>query len=294
MTGGNHPEHDPTAAPGQHPLRPHTVRPGGLWRRPVEGDVVSERLGVLVHELAGLVDGSLRQVTLLLRSKAEAQDHLTEQAHAEQRLRTLLLALERMAEAIRHASGAAPSAWLQASYSVSLADAVQYGAGIMEPAASERGVRLDVSVDPALASVAPGHMYTIVVNAVRNAIEAIGQRRASNIRGVSAEPEQGRVDVRAQLEQRQGRAWVRLEVHDTGVGPPSGTATRHVFEPGFSTKAGGLGVGLALAQQIVEQSGGTIDLLQAGGPSWAPGAVLRVLFPADAASDQSDHRPLIG
>lgn len=303
MSGGPQPqpEHGPDKSQQPGPERPgdrlaprlQTVRPAGLWRRPVEADVVSDRLGVLVHELAGLVEGSTRQVALLLRSRVEAQVSRAEDDLGEQRLRTLLAALERMAEAIRHASGAAPSAWLQASYSASLADAVQYGAGILEPLASERGVRLEVSVDPSLAGVAPGHMYTVVVNAVRNALESIGQRRAGNLRGVSV-PEAGRIDVRAQLEQRKGRGWVRLEVHDTGAGPPTEATDRRVFEPGFSTKAGGLGVGLALARQIVEQSGGTIELLAAGGPAWAPGAVLRVLFPADAVSEQNDTRPLIG
>jgi signal transduction histidine kinase len=45
---------------------------------------------------------------------------------------------------------------------------------------------------------------------------------------------------------------VRIRVADDGPGIPRELRAR-VFEPGFSTKPGGWGVGLALARRIVEE-----------------------------------------
>jgi signal transduction histidine kinase len=51
----------------------------------------------------------------------------------------------------------------------------------------------------------------------------------------------------------------RVEVADSGEGiDPANLA--HVFEPFFSTKQGGTGLGLALTQQIVVEHGGTISV----------------------------------
>jgi signal transduction histidine kinase len=51
---------------------------------------------------------------------------------------------------------------------------------------------------------------------------------------------------------------IEIEVADSGGGlsPP---ARAWLFEPGFTTKSGGAGLGLAAASSIVDQLGGTID-----------------------------------
>ena len=46
---------------------------------------------------------------------------------------------------------------------------------------------------------------------------------------------------------------------DTGAGIPPETMAR-IFEPLFTTKAGGTGLGLPMVKQIVEQHGGQIDI----------------------------------
>jgi signal transduction histidine kinase len=52
---------------------------------------------------------------------------------------------------------------------------------------------------------------------------------------------------------------VRIVVTDTGVGMDSDALAR-VFEPYFSTKATGTGLGLPIAKRNVELSGGTISV----------------------------------
>ena len=50
---------------------------------------------------------------------------------------------------------------------------------------------------------------------------------------------------------------VMLTVDDEGAGVPA-TALSQVFEPYFTTKRGGLGVGLSISRSIVEAHGGSI------------------------------------
>lgn len=73
---------------------------------------------------------------------------------------------------------------------------------------------------------------------------------------------------------------VEIAVSDTGPGVPEELRSR-VFEPFFTTRAKGVGLGLAIARQVVEAHGGTLDV----GSGTAGGArfVLTIPSPAGAA-----------
>ncbi len=73
---------------------------------------------------------------------------------------------------------------------------------------------------------------------------------------------------------------IRVRVTDTGPGVPRDVRDR-IFEPFVSTKEEGTGFGLALAQQAVEEHGGTLRLedVDTGGV----GAVFVVELPLRAA-----------
>jgi signal transduction histidine kinase len=81
----------------------------------------------------------------------------------------------------------------------------------------------------------------VVLNLLTNAVQAM-----------SGAP--GKVTVRGELE-RPDR--VRLDVHDTGVGIAADDA-RRIFEPLFTTKARGIGLGLAVSRTLVHANGGDI------------------------------------
>lgn len=81
-------------------------------------------------------------------------------------------------------------------------------------------------------------MGWVLENLVKNALDAIDR------------PD-GRIRIRTSPVGRRGKR-VRIDVEDNGRGIPS-THLRDVFQPGWSTKKRGWGLGLALAKRIVEQ-----------------------------------------
>jgi signal transduction histidine kinase len=272
-----------------HPVSPkpqQTSRVVNPWRRPVEADIVATRLTTLVHELSGLVDGSIRQVGLAIKASGPATTEPQKPAPTDtvvNRLFTLQAALERMADALRIASGA-PTPWLQAETKATLADALRYATGIMQPGAEDRGIRLTCVVEESLEKMAPGHLYTVAVNAVRNGLEAVvaaGKAR----RG-------GFVHLHARVDPQQA-GHVLIEVLDNGIGPPPLETQRsdEVFDVSFSTKPGGLGIGLALSRQIVESMHGTIELRKS--PA-GEGAMLVIRLPVPVEAKLTEGGPVVG
>ncbi|HEU0264702.1 MAG TPA: ATP-binding protein, partial [Geobacterales bacterium] len=69
----------------------------------------------------------------------------------------------------------------------------------------------------------------------------------------------GLLSLRSSQIDRQGKAWVRVEVADTGPGIPP-TILEKIFTPFFTTKAQGTGLGLAICHKLVTQLGGTIEV----------------------------------
>ena len=101
-----------------------------------------------------------------------------------------------------------------------------------------------VTLDPAT-PVLLGHydpLRRAFSNLLRNAAEAC--------------EEQGELDITAAPDDGGG---VRIEIRDHGPGVPADLADR-VFDPYYTGKTGGTGLGLALVKQTIEMHGGTISL----------------------------------
>jgi PAS domain S-box-containing protein len=84
-----------------------------------------------------------------------------------------------------------------------------------------------------------------------------------------------------------GRA-VRLVVADTGPGISPEHLPR-IFDPGFSTRVGSPGLGLAVCRKIVDQHGGTLEVVSPPGR----GAKFTLTFPLDADPLNSALQPAL-
>jgi PAS domain S-box-containing protein len=116
-------------------------------------------------------------------------------------------------------------------------------------------VRREYSPDlPALSADAE-QIYQALVNLVGNAIDAMAGGGRLTLGARLSEEE--RVASTSPASARASRQLV-IEVEDTGVGIPPSDANK-VFNPFFTTKGGGTGLGLALTHKIVEDHGGTIN-----------------------------------
>ena len=91
---------------------------------------------------------------------------------------------------------------------------------------------------------------TLFARALTNVIE----------NALHAMPGTGRLTIVARRAQSaSGQRSVIVEITDTGVGMDQDALNR-IFEPYFSTKATGTGLGLTIAKRNIELNGGTIDV----------------------------------
>ncbi|GAB4321930.1 MAG: hypothetical protein Kow0010_02430 [Dehalococcoidia bacterium] len=140
--------------------------------------------------------------------------------------------------------------------------------------------RLDASLPPALADGAA--LFNVVRGLLRNAIEALA--RQGGVISVATSLQPVRTDV-AGYRRRATRWFVCLEVGDNGPGMTDETRLR-AFEPFFTTREPGRGLGLAAIRGIVQALGGDIALESAPGA----GTTVRVLLPALGQRDGRDMR----
>jgi signal transduction histidine kinase len=136
--------------------------------------------------------------------------------------------------------------------------------GVMAPDLDSRGLHLLVESRPELIIRRDsGHLKQVLINLVRNAADAtIGAGTVTL----------GARAARATLEGREIDA-VILEVSDTGQGIPP-EIERRLFDPFFSTKEGGTGLGLPIAARIVEKHGGLVQYQTRPGHGTTFGVVL--------------------
>ncbi|MBI4951105.1 MAG: response regulator [Myxococcales bacterium] len=139
-------------------------------------------------------------------------------------------------------------------------------------------VPIECHVDPALPAIAAdrAQVQQLVMNLVTNAGEAIGDGEGVIRVRVTTEE---LVDTAALLDLGARPVppgpMVRLEVHDSGAGMSPDVQAR-IFDPFFSTKQSGRGLGLAAIRGILEAHGAGVRLRSAPGE----GTTFQILFPA--------------
>jgi two-component system sensor histidine kinase HydH len=129
---------------------------------------------------------------------------------------------------------------------------------LLRPEAAARQIEIRTAVEGALPEITadPVRLTQALLNLVINAMQAVERN--------------GRIDVSGKVAD----GMIVLAVRDNGPGvPPEKLAS--IFDPYFTTKAEGNGLGLWIAQQIVTAHGGTVQA-QNGAER---GAVFTMLLP---------------
>ncbi len=278
--------------PFQHP------KPYGATHRasgPDASYAQVDRLTVLVEELGGLVDGSLKSLTAAKTSialtAASLGEHVADEAcrhlaHAAGRLEKMSELVHAAMQSETHSIG---SPNLAKARPVTLGEAVEHATELLGSLCARHNIQVTVKQTPRIAASPVGPLYTVILNGLQNAVEAVVSRGGEghitiNIAECVAPANAG--------YGRDTRTWLELSITDDGYGPPRNPSeASRVFDLGFSTKKGRPGLGLALARSVVHSMGGTIELscVNPGDSAGLRGGLLRVRFPVPPADARFGH-----
>ena len=201
-----------------------------------------ESLGVL----AGGIAHDFNNLLMVILGHSElAQKEISPMSPARKSLAEITTATQRAADLCRQMLAYAGKASF-ALESVALRELVEEMAHLLKTAISKKAI-LNLNLERGLPPIEadPSQIRQIVMNLIINASEAIGDR--SGVITVSVGATRCDEEYLRKTELHDGLApglYVHLEVTDTGIGMDAETQTR-IFEPFFSTKFTGRGLGLA-------------------------------------------------
>jgi PAS domain S-box-containing protein len=213
--------------------------------------IKDEFLATLSHELRTPLSSILGWTQVLLRSGADEspQAHRRALEVIDRNARAQVQLIDDLLDLSRIMAGKLRLDLQQ----IALMDVVSAAMDTAMPSAQAKDIRLVALLDPAPATVSGdfNRLQQVVWNLLSNAVKFT--------------PKGGRIQV---LMQRVN-SHVELSVSDTGIGIPASFLAqvfdRFSQQDGSSTRAyGGLGLGLAIAKQLVELHGGTIRVASAG------------------------------
>jgi two-component system sensor histidine kinase HydH len=147
----------------------------------------------------------------------------------------------------------------------SLTSAVQEA---MSAALSVPGIEVQCRIEPGLdqARMDQRQIRQALLNLFHNAVQAM--------------PTGGHVRIWVHRVERRGIPAVAIDVADSGPGIAPGLIER-IFEPFYTTKASGTGLGLAVVRRIAEGHGGNVEVRNGD----IRGAVFSLLLPLDAGGE---------
>jgi two-component system sensor histidine kinase HydH len=214
-------------------------------------------LGMLLAKVAHEVRNPLAGI----RSTAQLWKRLPEESRTPESLDAVVDAVDRINALVSQLLYFSRSE-TAARQSVDLNDVVREAFELLRAQAAQQNVRVDVDLEPDLPKIrgSAAGLRQVVLNLATNALQAM--------------PQSGRLTCRTR--HLASNHAVELEIADTGPGIDPEVRAR-LFEPFFTTRPQGTGLGLSLCREIVLQHNGTIDLI----PATPHGTVCRVVFPVE-------------
>jgi len=202
----------------------------------------------LMHELANLLDGSRRQVGLALGRLS--RDAPTEPGEITEHLQTAFAALNRMADLMTgHRPGHARTRNAGFPHDAPLGQVIDHAVRMIQPVAREQRIAIHVELSDHTADLPLGALYPAIVNALRNAVEAIGS--------------EGTITLGAAVEiDPRDRPGLVMGIEDDGPGiHPALPRDEHgLIATGVTTKEAGSGLGLTISRDRVRTLGGELTL----------------------------------
>ena len=200
-------------------------------------------------ELAASLAHELNQpLTAILSNAQAAQRFLSDGSVDIEEIREILTDIvyddNRAGEVIRGMRALAKKGELELS-SIDLAGIISEIASLVHSDAVLRGVRVRLDVHPALPAARGDKVQVqqVLLNLLLNAFDAMKD----------SPPDERLVSVRAELDTDM----VRIAIRDHGNGLTRDQYDK-VFQPFFTTKRDGLGMGLSITRTIVERHGGRL------------------------------------
>ena len=235
-----------------------------------------ESIGVLAGGIAHDFNNLLHVV---LANADLARVQLPQDAPARDHVDEVIRATQRAAELTRQLLAYSGRGTVEVRR-LDLSQEVREMATLLRTAISKQAT-LDWELHAHLPSVTadPTQIRQIVMNLITNASDALGEGTGTiSLRTGLADPREDGVPPGSH---------VFLEVADTGAGMNSETLER-IFDPFFSTKFAGRGLGLAAVMGIVERHNGRIRIRTAPGE----GTTFRIFLPAldDTGAEYATRR----
>jgi PAS domain S-box-containing protein len=222
----------------------------------------AERLAVAGKLAASLTHEISNPLQSVIGCLGLAEETLDEGGDVRQYLEIALPELRRVSRIVARLRnlGRSPSP-VSSRESTDVGDLLEQVQALIRKQCQDQGIVLRWQVPPDLPGVhvVPDQLQQVFLNLAINAIEAM--------------PGGGRIDAHA--ARTVGPPGVSISFQDSGVGISSDALPR-VFEPFYSTKPEGLGLGLSISQEIVQQHGGRLEATSELGH----GATFTVWLPA--------------
>ncbi|HTU35452.1 MAG TPA: ATP-binding protein [Candidatus Acidoferrum sp.] len=216
----------------------------------------------LAHEIRnplGVIKGSAEMLTQKLRSTEPLTAELASYISSEvNRLNALVARFLDFARPQRLELGP-----------VQIAQVLDRALEIVEPQFPSAGVKVERDYDPQVPDIIADRQLCeqIFVNLILNSFQAMAEMPAGDERVLH---------LNVTPESPGGVSGVSVLVEDTGPGVPP-EFREQVFNPFFTSKKEGVGLGLAIVAKFVDDHRGSIHLE----PNCGPGACFRVFLPAN-------------
>ncbi len=204
----------------------------------------------IAHEINNPLQAVQNCLHLAAREDLVSEKRLEYFNLARTELERLMLTVRRMLDFYRPGASSLEK--------VDLAEMLQYVLALMSKQLNEASITVSVEFtgDPQPIMAVGSQIQQVFINLILNAADAM--------------PGGGTLQVTI----RSLRDGIEILFQDSGRGIPKEKQT-NIFEPFFSTKDGGTGLGLTVSYNIITAHGGVLELLSERGP----GACFRIFLP---------------